>query len=971
VRLLSCQPQTSSEYYMKTLSALPKRLRLGLLILALGVFAAPVARAGLSINLLVYHTAPGLSAFANPYVILPNLSTNATSPAAPLGHYILSSPGTAAHAEYDLTSTNLTSFGSSVTSYADFNSFMQQVTNGNWTITVTNAASTNVYAFAVSAPTLTSNGLSAPVVVTFPTNSAVNVTNQPTFTWQGPSSAWAGSLTVEDYNSDFSFFQSADLPTAQTSWTAPAILPDGNHTFGVFYIINSASVIVASTPTNIIGGAAISGWSSTATLETYQFIPFSVHSSQSGGSPGTGGGSTGHTNVVHYTFEDHNFFAHDYSEQGNNMFSYGYFNGATNAPYFTNDAISGSVAMGYNGSGYQVPATNLVATLAGSFSASLWVRTIQTQGNDSDPATSGAGLLAANYDQVIPMALTGSKLAFLTGGGTLDTLHSATSINTGNYIHLVVTRNQSTGQKNIYINGVLDASDTGATGFLTSASEANLFLAMNSTYTSGLIGDIDEVQIYSGVLSSNEISQLHNNPGTAIPNRTDLEAALDTTGLTWNTFGDANWSLETTNSHDGISAAQSGTVTNDQYSILETTVTGPGTLTFWWSTQTPADETFFNLEFDIDESYVDNIYNNQPWIQESTITIPAGSHTLTWLAFGGDDASDAGFVDQVTFTPTNFTTVLQSASFHPIIVNDQSVITPGGGYWIEPYLFQIQPEPLTVDEIESPTGKFTYYHTNEFSAGALHHQTMNSWAEVANECTNGLWTLYVNKGDPSEKQFKFSVTLDGLDTTLFSPVTILTPADGSVNVATNSPVQWSPPNSTSADTFISIGNVSNGLFYTYLGSSSGLSGNTTNWLPGDPNNYGPGGFNYGTNQALLEVTYFSVPAIASPTPTDGSFDVISNWTVTGAIETRSSDTFIVGAPAPLPVQLISSPPVTSGGDFQLGFQTVAGRLETIQVTTNLPNGWTDVTNFIGDGSAQQFNYPTTNAPGAYFRILTQ
>ena len=43
----------------------------------------------------------------------------------------------------------------------------------------------------------------------------------------------------------------------------------------------------------------------------------------------------------------------------------------------------------------------------------------------------------------------------------------------------------------------------------------------------------------------------------------------------------------------------------------------------------------------------------QPWIQESTVTIPAGTHTLTWTAYGGDYASDAGFVDQVTFTPIN------------------------------------------------------------------------------------------------------------------------------------------------------------------------------------------------------------------------------------------------------------------------------------------------------------------------------
>jgi hypothetical protein len=31
----------------------------------------------------------------------------------------------------------------------------------------------------------------------------------------------------------------------------------------------------------------------------------------------------------------------------------------------------------------------------------------------------------------------------------------------------------------------------------------------------------------------------------------------------------------------------------------------------------------------------------------------------------------------------------------------------------------------------------------------------------------------------------------------------------------------------------------------------------------------------------------------------------------------------------------------------------------------------NVSNFIGDGSVQQFSFPTTNAPGEYFRVITQ
>jgi hypothetical protein len=74
----------------------------------------------------------------------------------------------------------------------------------------------------------------------------------------------------------------------------------------------------------------------------------------------------------------------------------------------------------------------------------------------------------------------------------------------------------------------------------------------------------------------------------------------------------------------------------------------------------------------------------------------------------------------------------------------------------------------------------------------------------------------------------------------------------------------------------------------------------------------------------------------------------------------------------LAVQITNAPPQTSGGNFQLGFQTVPGRTETVQMRTNLFLGnWVDVTNFVGDGSSYQLSVPITNSPGKYFRVITQ
>lgn len=68
--------------------------------------------------------------------------------------------------------------------------------------------------------------------------------------------------------------------------------------------------------------------------------------------------------------------------------------------------------------------------------------------------------------------------------------------------------------------------------------------------------------------------------GTA--NASTIEDAVDTTEFTWTTGGDANWFYQTSTTHDGNDAAQSGTIGASQSTWMQTGVTGSGTLVFWW-----------------------------------------------------------------------------------------------------------------------------------------------------------------------------------------------------------------------------------------------------------------------------------------------------------------------------------------------------------------------------------------------------
>ena len=127
-----------------------------------------------------------------------------------------------------------------------------------------------------------------------------------------------------------------------------------------------------------------------------------------------------------------------------------------------------------------------------------------------------------------------------------------------------------------------------------------------------------------------------------------LHFVLDATNLFWTTSGDALWFGETDVSFDTVSAAQSGVLADEQMSILQTTVTGPGELSFYWQTLGQPDN--FDLEFDVDGSDVNDLGSQTSW-QQFSYSISAGPHTLTWTAFSNEGSSpeDAGYLDEVSF----------------------------------------------------------------------------------------------------------------------------------------------------------------------------------------------------------------------------------------------------------------------------------------------------------------------------------
>ncbi len=131
-----------------------------------------------------------------------------------------------------------------------------------------------------------------------------------------------------------------------------------------------------------------------------------------------------------------------------------------------------------------------------------------------------------------------------------------------------------------------------------------------------------------------------------------LADVLNTPGWTWVTGGNTPaWYGQTTVSKDGFAGARSGAIGNSQTNWITTTVTGPGTLSFWWKVSSEVNYDY--LRFSVGGVEKAKISGEVNWVNR-TFAIPSGVQTLQW-AYTKDtyvvSGLDAAWLDQVSFLP--------------------------------------------------------------------------------------------------------------------------------------------------------------------------------------------------------------------------------------------------------------------------------------------------------------------------------
>jgi len=194
------------------------------------------------------------------------------------------------------------------------------------------------------------------------------------------------------------------------------------------------------------------------------------------------------------------------------------------------------------------------------------------------------------------------------------------------------------------------------------------------------------------MVASNALGSVVSLPARiSIPYSSTLSDALNATNLVWTTGTPTpGWFAQIQETHDNDAAAQSGAISHNQQSRLTATVVGPGTLSFWWKVSSEA--RYDSLGFGIDSTtlFLGSISGEVEW-EQRTFSIPAGAHALYWIYSKDQTVSsgrDAGWVDEVVFTPLPVPPVFFRQPFNVTVLANATAVIPAAANGTPPLFYQ-------------------------------------------------------------------------------------------------------------------------------------------------------------------------------------------------------------------------------------------------------------------------------------------
>ena len=165
----------------------------------------------------------------------------------------------------------------------------------------------------------------------------------------------------------------------------------------------------------------------------------------------------------------------------------------------------------FNGTDQYVRVNGLNNLLSGTASMSFWIKTTQV-GNDTmwqAPGVAGVEESGGGNDVFWGWLDANGRIGVMKGN--VDGAKSTVSINNGQWRHVVLSRNASSGQTKVYVDGGLQSTATSETGVVTTAFSSIGRLEVTSGAPIYFAGALDEVKIYSTVLTDTQALAIFNN----------------------------------------------------------------------------------------------------------------------------------------------------------------------------------------------------------------------------------------------------------------------------------------------------------------------------------------------------------------------------------------------------------------------------------------------------------------------------
>lgn len=197
--------------------------------------------------------------------------------------------------------------------------------------------------------------------------------------------------------------------------------------------------------------------------------------------------------VAYYRFEQGGTTAVDSSGNGNN-------GTVVNGPQVTQGPPGLGGALAFDGINDHVSTPR---TVAGNFTLELWINTTASSLSGGQ-AFEGNGLLWSDVGggaNDFVLAFLNNRAAFFTGDPE-TTVIGTSNVNTGSWRHVVATRTQG-GDKQVWVDGVLQASGPGGSALLT--ANPLIVIGANTLDSRYFNGRIDEVAYYDRVLTPTQI----------------------------------------------------------------------------------------------------------------------------------------------------------------------------------------------------------------------------------------------------------------------------------------------------------------------------------------------------------------------------------------------------------------------------------------------------------------------------------